>query len=98
MRTFESIILQMQEKKEGLRFSIYELLIVFIEESSWIGTSQQFLELASIWQEISGMRLNTGCAACNLETLKNLKNWYIRESEIVLKNKQQELNKRKNKK
>lgn len=84
MRLFKDIIAQMQAKGEN-RFSLYELLNIFIEESSWVGTSQQFLELASIWHEISGTRVNTGCAACCLDTLKGLKVWYLRESEIHTK-------------
>jgi hypothetical protein len=70
MRTFKDILAQMQAKGDN-RFSLYELLEIFINECSW--------------NEISGTRVNTGCAACCLDTLKGLKNWYIRESEIHLK-------------
>ena len=84
MRTFKDILEQLKNKGEN-RFSLYELLEIFINECSWVGTNQQFLELSSIWHEISGTRVNTGCAACCLDTLKGLKNWYIRESEIHLK-------------
>ena len=84
MRTFKDILQQLKYKGEN-RFSLYELLEIFINEADWVGTGQQFLELASIWHEISGTRVNTGCPACCLDTLKSLKNWYIRESEIHLK-------------
>ena len=84
MRLFKDIIAQMQDKGDN-RFSLYELLNIFIEECSWVGTNQQFMELASIWHEISGTRVNTGCPACCLDTLKGLKNWYLRESEIHTK-------------
>lgn len=93
MRLFKDIIAQMQNKGDN-RFSLYELLNIFIEECSWVGTNQQFMELASIWHEISGTRVNTGCPACCLDTLKGLKNWYLRESEIHSKEVQPKKNKK----
>ena len=68
MRTFKDILEQLKNKGEN-RFSLYELLEIFINEADWVGTSQQFLELASIWHEISGTRVNTGCPACCLQRL-----------------------------
>jgi hypothetical protein len=84
MREFKDIYKELIEKGEH-RFSLYELIQIFIKESDWVGNQQQFLRILSISHEVTGIRLNPSCSACNLESLKNLANWITKNEPIILK-------------
>jgi hypothetical protein len=84
MREFKDIYKELTIKGED-RFTLYELIKIFINESDWVGNQQQFLRILSISHEVTGIRLNPSCSACNLETLKNLANWITKNEPIILK-------------
>lgn len=73
MKIFEQIYSEMCDKK-GRAFSHKELIQIFEKESSWIGDSQQLLELRSLQFEITGIRPGN-CSSCNLDVLKNMARW-----------------------
>ena len=84
MREFKDIYKELTAKGEH-RFSLYELIQIFIKESDWVGNQQQFLKILSISHEVTGIRLNPSCSACNLESLKNLANWITKNEPIIIK-------------
>jgi hypothetical protein len=84
MREFKDIYIELTTKGED-RFTLYELIKIFINESDWVGNQHQFLRILSISHEVTGIRLNPSCSACNLETLKNLANWITKNEPIILK-------------
>jgi len=84
MREFKDIYRELTTKGED-RFTLYELIKIFINESDWVGNQHQFLRILSISHEVTGIRLNPSCSACNLETLKNLANWITKNEPIILK-------------
>jgi hypothetical protein len=83
MRTFEEIYLGMQNKGEN-RFSLLELVKIFDNEVSWVGTGQQLLEIKSLNLEVTGIRSGE-CSACNLDALKNIARWVNQNEPNILK-------------
>ena len=73
MRNFDEIYFAMKKKGEN-RFSLLELVKIFDNETSWVGTSQQLLEIKSLIHEITGIR-SGDCSACNLDAVKNMATW-----------------------
>lgn len=76
MRNFDEIYLSMKSKGEN-RFSLLELVKIFENEVSWIGTNQQLLEIKSLNLEVTGIR-SGDCSACNLDAIKNILRWVIK--------------------
>jgi hypothetical protein len=85
MRTFEEIYFGMKRKGEN-RYSLLELVRIFENEVSWIGTPQQLLEIKSLSHEITGIRAGD-CSACNLDALKNMAKWISQNEISILKEK-----------
>jgi len=83
MRTFEEIYFAMKKKGEN-RYSLLELIKIFDNEVSWIGTAQQLLEIKSLSHEITGIRAGD-CSACNLEAVKNISKWLAQNESLILK-------------
>lgn len=83
MRTFEEIYYSMKRKGEN-RYSLLELIKIFDNEVSWIGTAQQLLEIKSLSHEITGIRAGD-CSACNLEAVKNISKWLAQNESLILK-------------
>lgn len=83
MRTFEEIYFGMKRKGEN-RYSLLELVRIFENEVSWIGTPQQLLEIKSLSHEITGIRAGD-CSACNLDALKNMAKWISQNEILILK-------------
>lgn len=70
MRNFDDIYIGMKNKGEN-RFSLLELVKIFDKELSWVGTTQQLLEIKSLSHEVTGIKAGD-CSACNLDSVKNM--------------------------
>lgn len=73
MRNFDEIYFAIKRKGEN-RFSLLELIKIFDNEVSWVGTNQQLLEIKSLSHEVTGIRAGD-CSACNLDAVKNMVKW-----------------------
>ncbi len=67
-------IYELLKKDEGERFTLYQLLQIFINESDWVGQPQQLLKLKEIQTNLTGIRPGN-CSGCNIEVLRNLARW-----------------------
>tara|TARA_R110000868_G_scaffold106830_1_gene292664 strand:- start:272 stop:529 length:258 start_codon:yes stop_codon:yes gene_type:complete len=82
MRNFDEIYFAMKRKGEN-RFSLLELIKIFDNEVSWVGTTQQLLEIKSLSHEVTGIRAGD-CSACNLDAVKNMVKW-VKQNEPNIK-------------
>ena len=77
MRTFEEIYILLTATNEGDKFSLRELLTIFENENSWIGSAYQMMKLKEYQQEITGIRPGN-CSGCNIEVMVNMIRWVNR--------------------
>jgi hypothetical protein len=88
MRTWQAIYEDLTRQRIVDRFTLRQLIKIFIEESDWIGTSEQLVQLKALQWEITGIRPGN-CTGCNLDVLKNMTKWalkYEQENEIIIDN------------
>jgi len=72
MRAYEEIYNEMLQK--GERFTIRELITIFENESSWVGTNYQLNQIKGYNLEITGVRTGD-CQGCMLTAIKNVARW-----------------------
>ena len=71
--TFEEIYNQLKENT-GDRFTMYELLQIFTNESDWVGTPYQMMKLGELQYNITGIRVGN-CSGCKIDMLRNMSKW-----------------------
>lgn len=79
MKPFKDIYAELCDKR-GYRYSLRELLYIFVAETSWIGEAQQLNWLKSLLHEITQIRPGD-CPGCNLESVKNMVRWVTKYEE-----------------
>lgn len=70
MRTYDQIYESLKEST-GERFTLLELINIFKNESSWVGSPIQLVKLKELITEITGARPGN-CNGCNIESMKNM--------------------------
>lgn len=75
MRTSAEIYAELKEST-GKRFTLYELLLIFYNESDWVGETAQLIRLKEIVTEITGIRPGN-CSGCNINVIRDMNRWVI---------------------
>lgn len=72
MRTYEQIYNDLTTKTE--QYTLRELIRIFENENSWIGSTWQLMKLKEIHTEITGIRAGN-CSGCNIDVMINMIRW-----------------------
>ncbi len=75
MRTFQEIYADLEAVTE--QHSLVQLIKIFENENSWIGSAFQLMKLKEIYTEITGIRPGS-CSGCNIDMLINMIRWVNR--------------------
>lgn len=71
--TFNEIYERFQEKHDG-DLTLNNLIDIFVEENSWIGTPFQLMKIKELSYLITGIRVGQ-CSGCAIDCLINMDRW-----------------------
>ena len=82
MRDFKTIYEAMLQP--GERFTIRQLIAIFENESSWVGSQTQLHQIKDFNLELTGVRTGD-CQGCMMTAIKNVARWVNKyENDVIL--------------